>query len=199
MTETTRFPIHELLRERFSPLAFSGRRVSDAELGSLLEAARWAPSCYNEQPWRFLVARRDDEEGFERLAGCLVDANRAWADAAQVLILAVARRNFRRNGKPNPWAWHDVGLASAHLIVQAQAMGLSVHEMAGFDADRARAELGVPADHDPVAVLAIGAAGDSDSLPEALRQRAAAPRRRDSLSEISAGAGWDRPLAPLGG
>ena len=197
MSETTRFPIHDLLRTRHSPLAFSDRDVSDEQLGSLFEAARWAPSCYNVQPWHFLVARRNNGEGHERLAACLVEANRAWAGCAPVLALAVARSNFRHNDKPNAWAWHDVGLATAQLILQAQAMGLSVHAMAGFDTDKAREELGIPDDHVPVTVLAIGAPGDPNALPDALRRRAAAPRRRDELSQITRGAGWDLPLTAI--
>jgi nitroreductase len=187
------FPIHELIAARWSPRAFAPRAVEPEVLGSLLEAARWAPSCFNEQPWSFLVAPAADADSFERLAACLSEGN-AWAKRAPVLMLSVAKLAFDRNGKPNRHAYHDVGLAVENLVLQAQALGLSVHQMAGFDVERARANLGIPAGHDPVAMIAVGYRGSADDLPDALRERELAPRSRKALAAFAFGARWGEPL-----
>lgn len=193
-TSTTAYPIHPLLAERWSPVAFADRGVDAETLGSLLEAARWAPSSYNEQPWRFLVGTRAaDARGFERLADCLVEGN-AWARRAPVLILSVASLAFERNGKPNRHALHDVGLAAQNLSVQAEALGLSTHQMAGFDAERARTSCGIPEGFEPVAMIAVGYRAEGDAVPEALRAREAAARSRRALEEVAMGAAWgERP------
>ena len=192
-TAETAFPVHDLIAERWSPRAFADRPVATELLGSLLEAARWAPSCFNAQPWRYLVARREDAEGFERLAACLVEGN-AWAREAPVLMLAVARTTFEHNGKPNRHAWHDVGLASQSLALQAQALGLATHQMAGFDADRARKLLGIPAGFEPVAMIAVGHPGEAGALPGPLAERERTPRGRRPLEELAFGPAWGEPL-----
>ena len=195
-TSTTRFPIHSLLSERWSPRAFTDQNLTKEEVGSLLEAARWAPSCFNEQPWRFLVATRDDREGFERLGSCLMDGN-AWAKEAAALIVTVARTTFERNDKPNRHAWHDVGLAAENLVLQAQALGLSTHQMAGFDADRAREVLGIPAGFEPVTMIAVGHRAEAETLPQGLAEREVAPRERRELGAIAFGSSWESPLASI--
>ena len=194
-TAQTAYPIHELLAERWSPLSFQERALTSEELGSLLEAARWAASCFNEQPWSFLAASRSDAEGFERLASCIVPANRTWADGAGALMLSVAKLEFARNGKPNAHAWHDVGLAVGNLSAQAQSMGLAVHQMGGFDAEVARERCGIPAGHAPVAMIAIGAPGRIEDLPSELHEREAAPRARQALSEMAYGSRFGEALA----
>ena len=131
-------PIHELLAKRWSPYAFADRPVSDDDLRSLFEAARWAASSYNEQPWRYIVATKADPEEFERLLSCLVEGNQAWAKAAPVLALGCTSLNFALNGKPNAAAQHDLGLASASLTLEATARGLFVHQMIGILPDRVR-------------------------------------------------------------
>ena len=128
----TRYPIHELLRERWSPRAFADRMVEPEKLRSLLEAARWAPSSSNEQPWSFIVATKEHAGEYERLLSCLVEGNVRWAQHAPVLMLSVATLVFERNQKPNRHAFHDVGLAVENLIIQGTALGLFVHQMAGF-------------------------------------------------------------------
>lgn len=180
----TRYPLHDLIARRWSPRAFTQRVPSSEVLGSLFEAARWAPSCFNDQPWRFLVASKDRPERFERLASCLVESNRQWAEHAPVLALSMAQTGFRHNGKPNRHAGHDVGLAVAMLSLQAQALSLAVHQMAGFDATRARQLFGIPDECEPMAMLAIGEAGDPEQLPEKLRARELAPRERLPLSSL---------------
>ena len=185
--------IHDLLRKRWSPVGFAPVAVDDAVKRTLLEAARWAPSSFNEQPWAFVVAGREDRAGFERLLQCLVPGNQAWAGRAPVLALSIAKLRFDRTGRDNRHAFHDVGLAAATLVLQAEALGLSVHQMAGFDVERARSLLRIPEGHDPVAMMAIGYHGDPASLSEELRRRELAPRTRRPLGEIVFGGIWGEP------
>jgi nitroreductase len=130
------YPIHEPLAERWSPYAFADRRVPAAEVRSLFEAARWAPSSYNEQPWRYLVATKDDPEPFQRLLSCLVEGNQIWAQAAPVLALGVVSLRFARNAQDNRAAVHDLGLAAGNLLVEATVRGLFVHQMIGIHRTR---------------------------------------------------------------
>ena len=130
--------IHELLRTRYSPRAFADRPVPAEALRSLFEAARWAPSSRNEQPWRFVVATREDRESFDRLAALLDPGNQRWAPRAPVLAIATTHSRFDETGKTNRHAWYDVGLAVAQLTAQASAAGLAVHQMGGFDGEAAR-------------------------------------------------------------
>lgn len=187
-------PIEPLIARRWSPRAFGQRDITGAELASMLEAARWAPSCFNEQPWSFVVAQRADAEAFERLAALLVETNRAWASKAPLLMLSVARLTFARNDKPNRHALHDVGLAVQNLVLQATALGLVVHQMAGFDVEGARESLAIPAEHEPVAMIAIGAPGNPDELPDMLREREHAPRQRKPLPELAFAGTFGTPL-----
>lgn len=180
----TAHPIEELLRRRWSPRAFTERPVEPEKLLRMFEAARWSASCFNEQPWSFLVATRDDAAGFARLLSCLVEGNQAWAAHAPVLMVSVARLDFAQNDKPNRHAIHDVGLATAQMINQAMAMGLFVHPMAGFFPDKVRELYGVPEGYEPVAAIAAGYPGDPAVLSESLRQRELAPRVRKPLEEF---------------
>jgi len=180
----TAYPIEETMRRRWSPRAFSERLVEPEKLASMFEAARWTASCYNEQPWSFIVATRDDAAEFARLLGCLVEGNQAWVARAPVLIVSVARLNFAQNGKPNRHAIYDVGQATAHLILQATAMGLFAHPMAGFHPDKVRELYGVLEGYEPVAAIAAGYPGDPGTLPESLRQREMAPRVRKPQAEF---------------
>lgn len=195
-TAPTDHPVHELVARRYSPRAFTDQDVTPAQVLSLLEAARWAASCFNEQPWRYIVAMRQDAEIYQKLLGCLVEANRAWAAKAPVLMLSVASTSFAHNGKPNPHAWHDVGQASAGMAIQAEALGLQIHQMAGFDRERARAQFGIPEGFEPVAAIAVGHPGAPDLLPEPLREREKAPRQRRPVSDFIHGSTWgERPAA----
>jgi len=186
----TRYPIHELLRERWSPRAFADRMVEPEELRSLLEAARWAPSSFNEQPWSFIVATKQHPGEYERLLSCLVEGNVRWAQHAPVLMLSVAKLAFERNQKPNRHAFHDVGLAVENLVIQGMALGLFVHQMAGFHADRAREVYGIPEGYDPVAAMAIGYLDDPGRLPDDLREREVAPRIRKPLESFVFSGQW---------
>jgi nitroreductase len=193
LTET-QTPVHDLIKERRSPLAYSDRSIEPDELRSLLEAARWAASSYNQQPWHFIVATKEDPEEFQRLLGCLVPANALWAGNAPVLMLSVAKLTFDANGAPNRHALHDVGQATANLALQATALGLAVHQMGGFDAVRAREEYSIPEGYEPVTAIAVGYPGDTENLPESLRARAKAPRVRRELEEFVFTGRWGQTL-----
>jgi nitroreductase len=192
----TDHPIHDLIAQRWSPYAFDNRGVSDDDLRSLLEAARWAASSYNEQPWRFIVARRADGALYDKLLRCLVEANRQWAKQAPVLLLTAVSRAFAHNGKPNKAAEHDLGLAAGNLCIEATKRGLAVHQMIGIDPEIARATFAIPDGYDPFTAIAIGYAADPASLPDPLKQRDTAPRTRKPLAEIAFGESWGEP-APL--
>ncbi len=192
----TRYPIHPLLQQRWSPRAFSDRMVEKDKLLSLLEAARWAPSSFNEQPWSFILATKDNRVDYERLLRCLVDGNIRWAQQAPLLMLSVAKLHFDHNGKPNRHAFHDVGLAAANLIIQASALGLYVHQMAGVHLDRAREAFQIPDSAEPVAAMAVGYLGDPQQLAEELRDKESTPRTRKPLSDFVFSGAWSRP-SPL--
>ena len=177
-------PIHELIRERWSPRAFLDKPVEPAKLLSVLEAARWAPSSSNEQPWFFLVARKTEPEEFAKLLGCLVEGNQVWAKAAPVLMISVARRTFDQTGKPNRSAVHDVGLASENMTLEAVAQGLATHGMAGIELEKIREVYGLPENCEPVAGWALGYGGEPEMLEGALREREVAPRTRKELGEF---------------
>ena len=185
----TNFPVHDLIRDRWSPRAFASKSVEPAVLASLFEAARWAPSSNNEQPWAYLVATKDDTENFAKTLRVLVEFNAAWAKEAAVLMIAVSRLNFQ-NGTPNRNAFYDTGAATALLSVEATARGLAVHQMAGFDHAKAKKVFEIPEDCEPIAAIAIGYPGDPNSLPEKLRDREIAPRTRKPLSEFVMSGRW---------
>lgn len=182
-----------LVRARWSPRAFADRAVAPETLRSLLEAARWAPSAYNEQPWRFIVALRQDPEAFERALSLLVEGNQAWAYGAPVLLFGLARRTFTRNGRPNAHAWHDLGQAAAWLTVEATHRGLAVHQMAGIRADAVRQAYDIPEDFEPVTALAIGYPGRPDLLRGDLAAQEVAPRRRKPQAETVFSGAFGRP------
>ncbi len=192
----TQHPIHDLLKHRWSSLAFSNRSVEPEKLCCLLEAARWAPSSYNEQPWSFIVATQEDQTEYNRLLNCLVETNRQWAAQAPVLILSVAKHHFEGNGQPNRHAFHDVGLAVENLVTQAVALDLFVHQMAGFQVEKARELFSIPEGYEPVAAIAVGYLGNPQSLSESLRQRQLAPRTRKPLAEFVFTGSWGQ-TSPL--
>lgn len=178
----TEYPIHELLKRRWSTRAFVDRPLEAEDLRCVFEAARWAPSSGNGQPWSFILARREQTAEFEKLASVLVPGN-AWARKAGALALSVAALD-RAPGKPNRHAWHDVGLCSENLALQAYSMGLAVHMMAGFNVPLAREAFAIPERWDPVAMIALGHPGDPIDLPEGLRVSDLAPRQRKAVAEF---------------
>ena len=193
----TTYPIEPLLRQRWSPRAFADRPVEPEKLLRLWEAARWSASCANQQPWYFLVATKEEAVEYARLLSCLRETNQQWASHAPVLMVSVAKLAFDMNGQPNRYAFHDVGLAVANLIVQATALGLYVHQMAGFYPEKVRELYGVPDDFEPVAGIVLGYPGDPAVLSEELRQREVAPRVRKPLEAFIFQGAWGQtsPLA----
>ncbi|HEY3414806.1 MAG TPA: nitroreductase family protein [Armatimonadota bacterium] len=190
-------PIHEILVQRWSPRAFTAQPVSEEDLRSILEAARWAASSFNEQPWRYIVATRDRPEQFARVLECLVPANQAWARNAQVLMLGVVKETFTHNDAPNRSAAHDLGAASANMTFEATARGLAVHQMGGILPDKAREVFGIPEGFHAATAIAIGYEGDPATLPEAYRASETDPRTRRPLDEIAFGDTWGAPVAAL--
>lgn len=189
------YPIHELLRQRWSPRAFDDRSVERTVLLSLLEAARWAPSSFNEQPWRFVLASREEQpDAYERLLACLVESNRAWAHLAPIVGFSIAKLSFDRTGRPNRHAYHDVGLGMGNLLVEATARGLAVHQMAGFDVERARAACGLPDGFDAVAAFVLGYPGSPDRLEERIRARETGPRTRLPVTAFAFSGRWGNAL-----
>ncbi len=184
------YPIHDLIARRWSPYAFADRDVSVDDLRSVFEAARWAASSYNEQPWSYIVATKADRDAFEQLLSCLVEGNQGWATAAPVLALGCTSLRFTRNGNPNPAAIHDLGLASATLTLEATARGLVVHQMIGILPDKARELYHIPEGVQAVTGLAIGFAADPNALPENYRERDLTPRKRKTVSEFVFGGQW---------
>jgi nitroreductase len=187
----TSVPIHDLIRHRWSPRAFDPRPVEPEKLRGLFEAARWAPSSYNAQPWYFIVGTKDDPENYNRVLDTFVEFNQGWAKQAPVLALSVAKLTFD-DGKPNRHAFHDVGQAAANLTIQAEALGLSVHQMAGIEPEKARKLFHIPADYEAVAGIALGYAGDPASLGDEMRKRELAPRQRKPLDSFVFTGEWGR-------
>jgi nitroreductase len=185
----TNFPVHDLIRDRWSPRAFAKKLVEPSVLASLFEAARWAPSSNNEQPWSYLVATKEEKENFAKTLSVLVEFNAGWAKEAPVLMITVSRLNFQ-NGTPNRNAFYDTGAATALLSVEATARGLAVHQMAGFDPAKAKQVFDIPEDWEPIAAIAIGYPGDPNSLPQKLHDREIAPRTRKPLSEFVMSGRW---------
>ncbi len=190
--------IHPLIQERWSPYAFAPTPVDVEDLRSLFEAARWAASSYNEQPWRFIVATSDEPEHFDNVLSCLGEGNQVWARHAPVLVLGLASQILARTGKPNPAALHDLGLAAATLTIEATARGLFVHQMIGIVPERIHELFALPDLVTPLTALAIGHAASPDQADQALAERDARERQRRPLSESVFGSEWGRAAALLG-
>lgn len=187
--------VDELIRRRWSPRSFDAREVPPQMLRALLEAARWAPSSMNEQPWRFIVATKAEPETYEKLLRILVPGNQDWAKRAPVLMITAAKKAFTGSGSANHHGLHDTGTALGFLLLQATALGLHAHPMAGLDYARARTELQIPDDYEIGAAVAIGFIGDPEQLTnERHRTTESGPRSRKPVEEITFGAGWGTPF-----
>ena len=188
-------PVLDVIRSRWSPAVYSPQPVETEKLLSILEAARWAPSSFNAQPWSFLVARKEEPEEFARMLSCLVPANVVWAQHVPVLMISVAKLQFD-NGSANRHAFHDTGIATGFLMLQAAALGILAHGMAGFDAAKAREQYAIPESHEAVAALGLGYPGDEQGAPEELRKRNQRRPRRTLEQFVFAGR-WGQPLPLL--
>jgi len=186
MKNHTEHSVHTLLQARWSPYAFdSNKPVDMQDLSSLFEAARWAMSAYNDQPWRYIVANRQTDSAlWEKILASLVEGNRSWAQYAPVLALGLVSQEFEKTGKPNATAMHDLGAASAFLTIEATARGLAVHQMSGILPDVIRSTFPAADSLQPVTALAIGYAGTNDELDEGIAMRDKRDRSRKPLSEI---------------
>lgn len=193
---TTRVKIHDIIQARWSPRAFDpDKPVSHDDLLALLEAAHWAPSCFNDQPWGFVVcAKATDETGWQHAFSTLAEKNRRWAKNAPVLILSVAMENFNHNGQPNRWAMYDTGAASVSLCLQATALGMCVHQMGGFDAEKAREVFNLPGDCRPMAMMAVGYQADVAVLDADFKEAELAERSRAALNERFYVGQWGRGI-----
>ena len=183
--ETTRTPtydIHSLILNRWSPRSMTGEELTYEMLMSLFEAARWAPSSYNSQPWRFIYAKRNTEH-WERFFNLLVEGNKVWAKNAAALVVVIARKNFEFNEKPARTYQFDAGAAWENLALEATSRGLAVHGMQGFDYEKARKDLEIPDNFDVMAMIAIGKRGPRNQLPPQLQEREF-PNDRKPLKEI---------------
>ena len=189
-------PILNELARRWSPYGFEDRMVSESDLRSLFEAARWAASSYNEQPWNYIVATKSDTHEFAKLLSCLADANQAWAKAAPVLVLCVVSLRFVKNATENRAAVHDLGLADGNLVVEATNRGLSVHQMIGIFPELARDLYRIPTHYEAWTAMAIGYRGDPADLSGELRERDMAPRQRKPLNKFVFTGQWGNP-SPL--
>lgn len=178
------FSLNPSIEKRRSTVSFSSKPIEPQKIHLLFEAARWAPSSYNEQPWRFIYGTNDDPDNYGLLFNLLMEGNKEWVKNAPMIILSVAKLDFTLNGNPNFYARHDLGLATENLMVQAVHMGLMAHPMGGFDKKKAIADCGIPEGYEPVAMIAVGYPGEIHDLPENLRKRELTERVRKPQSDI---------------
>lgn len=186
----TNYPINDLLVRRWSPRSFSPKIPGKEIVLSLFEAARWAPSCFNEQPWSFIFATKEDPDEFQALLDCLSPKNAKWASRAPVLVAAVASEKFASTGEKNPMALHDVGMAVENLLLEATSKGLFAHPTAGFDGDKVIRTYSVPEGHRPVVIVALGYSGETGDLPEDLREAETSQRDRKPIYEFTYRRTW---------
>lgn len=185
----TDHPVIAPITQRYSAYAFEDKPVETDKLRSLFEAARWAASSYNEQPWRFIVATKDDPAAYNKALGCLMEANQGWAGAAPVLVLTAVSGSFAYNGKDNRVALHDLGQAAAHLALQAAELGLAAHQMAGVDTDKVGAEYGIPEGFTAQTAIAIGYPALTDGK---LNDAEAKARQRKPFDQFVFGDAWGK-------
>ena len=195
-TAVTSIPIHDIISRRWSPRAFdANRHVNSGQITSLLEAARWAPSCFGDEPWRFVVCNRSASEvAWQQALECLAPKNQEWAVNAPVLMLACADSVFRQNGKTNRWAQYDTGGAAISLCIQAVDLGLAAHQMGGFDPDAARIAFNIPEQFTPMAMIAVGHQASANTLGEDFKAAELAERSRRPLSDNCFDGVWDKPV-----
>ena len=188
MTEKT--SVHPLIKERWSPRAFNAQLPESKDLTLLFESASLAASCYNEQPWRFIYATKNQENEYQKLLSCLVEFNQMWVKTAPVIILTLASKHFAKNGNSNAHGWHDVGLAMGNMSIQAMNIDLYMHQMAVFSADKAREVFQIQDQFDDVSMIALGYMGDSDQLPEDIRKMESSEREQRPLDKIIFTGDW---------
>lgn len=184
MTSTFDYPIADIIKQRKSGRAYSDRPVERSVINALFEAARWAPSSMNEQPWRYIYATSENDVVWKKIFDTLMEGNKVWAKNAPLLVLSLTKKNFDSNGRPNNSARYDLGAANALLSLQATELGLNVHQMGGFDGSKVRENLTIGADYELGVIMAIGYPGDAEQLPDVLKERELAPRYRIAQNEF---------------
>ncbi len=192
----TQVQVEDIIARRWSGRAYDpGLKVERGKLAALLEAARWAPSCYGDQPWRYLIwDKHTDAQTWQQAFDCLVEGNQVWAKDAPILMLALADTIFLHNGKPNRWGQYDTGAATMSLCLQATALGLMVHQMGGFDSEHIQAEFNIPRRFSCMAMMAIGYQLPEADIPAEMAEREYAPRQRRPLGESFFAGEWQRPF-----
>ncbi|MDO9281327.1 MAG: nitroreductase family protein [Methylotenera sp.] len=192
----TQVPIDATIANRWSGRAYDDKKaVSHEQVVGLLEAARWAPSCFGDQPWRFIVWNKNtDAKAWQLAFDCLVAGNQAWVKDAPVLLLVCADTLFNHNQQPNRWAQYDTGAAAENLCLQASSMGLMAHQMGGFNADATRDAFAIPAQYVPMAMIAVGYPADIANLEGEILSRETAERNRRPLNELFFANSWDKPV-----
>jgi len=193
----TSVPVHDLMARRWSPRAFDASRpVTRAQILALVEAARWAPSCFGDEPWRYLVwDRTRNERAWQRAFHCLSEGNRKWVVNAPLLMASLANTVFDHNGKPNRWAQYDTGAASVSIALEAVAQGLVAHQMGGFDAEMLRREFAIPEGYTPMAMIAVGHQASAEILEPEMREREVGPRARKPLETRFFEGAWGNGIA----
>ncbi|MFT6394788.1 MAG: nitroreductase [Methylophilaceae bacterium] len=193
---TTQAPVHDIIANRWSPRAYDASKpVSQAQIISMLEAARWAPSCFGDEPWRFIVwDKNKDAAAWEKAFDCIVQGNQGWAKDAPVFVLICAGTLFEQNQKPNRWGAYDTGAAAVSLSLQATSMGLVTHQMGGFDGEKTRAAFNIPEQFEMMSMMAVGYIADVDALPEEAKERTLAPRKRKPLGELFYEGVWNQSI-----
>lgn len=192
----TSVPIDETIANRWSGRAYDANKpLNEQDIIALLEAARWAPSCYGDQPWRFIVwNRHTDAASWEKAFDCLAPGNQAWVKDAPVLLLSAADSIFNHNGTPNRWGQYDTGAAAENLCLQAESMGLMAHQMGGFDVEKTRSAFGIPEQFALMAMISVGYPADIATLQGEVLEREQAPRKRRELGELFFKGGWGQPI-----
>lgn len=192
----TQQPVHEVIANRWSGRAYDANKpVTKDQVISLLEAARWAPSCFGDEPWRYVVSNKGDNlQSWQAAFECLVPGNQGWAVNAPVLLLICADTVFRHNEKPNKWAAYDTGAATENLCLQATALGLMAHQMGGFDADKARQTFKVPERYQILAIVTVGYQAEPETFSDEVKERELAERKRQPLGELFFDGVWDNKI-----
>ncbi|MBA3696432.1 MAG: nitroreductase family protein [Methylotenera sp.] len=193
----TQVPIDPILANRWSGRAYDASKpVSHEQIIALLEAARWAPSCFGDQPWRFIVwDKQSDAEAWQKAFDCLAPSNQAWVTDTPVLMLVCADTLFNHNQQPNRWGQYDTGAAAENVCLQASSMGLMAHQMGGFNADKAREVFAIPTQYIPMAMLCVGYAADINTVTGDALDRETSARTRRPLNELFFAGNWGNPVA----
>lgn len=174
----------ELLKKRYSPRAFSDKKISEEDIEKIFEAGRWAASAYNEQPWRFYYATKENMESYNKFIDCMIEFNQAWAKNSYMIVLSTAKKTFSHNGKDNNHSWYDVGQSVANMVIEATSLGIHTHQMSGFFPEKAKELFNIPDEYEPVSMIVFGYLGDPGILPDELRKMEGKPRTRKEIKEI---------------